>query len=286
MSSDDLEALVARALATAGLEILDLSVHGATVRLPGGPEHDLGFANLRRLLAASPPERAEAVVDRFVGRWVERARAPRSEAEAPRQLFPRLLSPGTSGPGLAAPWVEPLAGGSLLLGLAVDDFDAVKLVTLLDFPRWRLSLAEAKSLAMRNLEASSAKLGEALIARSDPSAPFEVSEGDGYDAARLLLVHRWAPQARGVLALVPTRDLLLAVPVLGPAWWRAAMAEAMARLAWAQEAFQALPYPLSPHLFWRSEGMLERLPVTRTEEGQIAVHMPETVAAVALGEDA
>lgn len=279
MSHDpSVESAVARALAEAGVQIVDLDAEGALVRLGEGPEHSLRFSNLRRSLAVSPPDAAPAVIARFVRLWIEQIRhPPAAPSDAPRDLIlPRLLAPGSADGGLGAPWVEPLAEGHLLLGLCVNGAETTRMVKLLDFPRWGLSVADTKARALARLEQGSASLAAELAGRADPLAPAELSLGDGYDAARLLIAHRWFPAARGLLAVAPCRDLLLVAPVADPATRDRALAVALRWRAWAASAVHSLPYPLSPQLFWRSEGLLAVLPVT--DGPRATLHVPPEVA--------
>lgn len=287
MSTDggSLEARVAAALVEGGAEILEIGAEGALARLPDGEERALRFGNLRRSLAVSDPARHDAVIARFLRLWLAGAPQERGVEPADR-LFPRLLPPGSADGGLAAPWVERLAGGHLLLALCVDAPETVQLVKMLDFPRWRLGVAAAKAAALDRLAQRSAPLADELAARPDPNAPAEIALGDGYDASRLLLAHRWFPTARGVLALAPSRDLLLVAPVCGPRHWPAALDVALGWVRWASAEIHALPYPLSPRLFWRSEGLLEALPLAEGPDACAAPVLSDAVARAALGEHA
>lgn len=288
----ELQAMVARALLASGLEIVEMGEGTAVVRLPEGEEHTVGFANLARTLALAPPEDRPRVLERYVRGWLDQAR--RAALDQPRsvdalQFYPRLLSPGDPALKLGSLWAEPIVEGALHYALAVDEPDAIRFVGPLDLPRWQLPLLEVKRRAMENLVRSSAPLVEAVRARPDPWGPFEVSTGDGWDGARLLIAHLLAPPGRGVLALAPARDLLLCVPVRDPAAFPAARAEAIARRVWAERAVRELPYPLSPELFWCSEGLLERLPILSDAEGlpvaPPSLSLSDRVAALAIGED-
>lgn len=269
---------MAAALVAAGQEILHIDAEGATVRLPGSEDlRDLRFANLRRALASASEAEVEALVAHYVAGWTGRLpTGPDGE-----RLLPRLLPPGTPSTGLSAPWVEPLADGHLLLALARDTPTAVRWVTPLELPRLGMPLAAARRLALENLDELSTLARQAVVAGGDRVV---LDSGDGYDAARLLLLPGWLPAVRGVFAVVPSRDLLLAIPVGGRADLPDALRAAAQLQVRAEALAQRLPYPLSPQLFWRSEGLLARVPTSR-QDGSVALTLPEEVARAAVGED-
>lgn len=276
---DALELAVARALVAAGLEILDLSASGATVCWPGEDEvRDLQFANLRRALAGASDSDAPRILQGYLAGWTRR----RETAPETERLMPRLIPPGTTASGLSAPWVEPLAEGHLLFALAQDSAASVRWVTPLDLPRLGFPLAELRRRALENLDAASEAARRAVASARGEVA---LDSGDGYDAARLLLLPSWAPGVRGFFVVVPSRDLLMALPVLGRADLPEALTAAVALRARAETLSRRMPYPLSPQLYWRSEGVLERIAVVH-EGGVSTVHLSKIAAAAAAGEDA
>lgn len=286
--TSDLQVMVARALLASGLEVVEMGEGTAVVRLPEGEEHTIGLANLARTLALTPDADRPRVLERYVRGWLDQAR--RAALDMPRpldaiQLFPRLLAADDPGLSVGSLWTEPLVEGELLYALAVDEPDAIRFVSMLDLPRWGLPLVEARRRAMSNLVRSSAAVAVAVRERGRPFAPFEVSTGDGWDASRLLIAHQLVPGGRGVLALAPARDLLLCVPVREPGDWGAALSEAMLRRSWAERAVYELPYPLSPELFWCSEGVLELVPVVEGPAGRAIAQPSDRVLALASGQD-
>lgn len=275
-----LESLVAHAIAAEGLEILSLDAEGAEVRLPGAEAVSaLRFANLRRLLAALDEAEHPAAVASFTRRWTEAARragAPAAEQDPAANLMPRVVAPGEA-PGGVGPWAEPLAGGALQLMLVFDRPESVRFVTPFDLPRWRLGLREARAAALQNLEARSQTVRdglEAALAEARAPVTLRVETGDGYDAARLLLIQRWMGATRGALVVAPCRDLLVVVPVFGRDSLRSSLE--LATRAWleAQTQVRRRPYPLSPRLFWRDERALEALEIRADERGAVAVELP------------
>lgn len=274
--SASLEALAARALAGRGVEIAEVDAEGFTVRR-GGLEGRLSLANLRRQAAACAAEDLERVVARWA-EGVEEGLAGAGQADSTEvlRLFPRLLGTNLSASGLAAPWVEPVADGTLYLGLAVDGLDTVRLVRPLDLPRWGVSVAAARARALQNLAASSVEIQAKARAVSAWDVPFVVETGDGYDASRLLLAHTWFPEARGVLALIPSRELLMVMPVDSLEALRARLEPMSRAWAWVQGAIDGLPWPLSRLLYWRSAELFAPVGL-RLVEGRLEVSVPEDV---------
>ena len=67
-------------------------------------------------------------------------------------ILPRITAPGDPK-SLSAPRVSPLADGALWLTLSEDRSRTVRFIKPMDFVRWRLSLADARSKAIDNLHA-------------------------------------------------------------------------------------------------------------------------------------
>ena len=285
--TDSLEALVARALVAEGLEIESLDAAHAAVRLPGQEAaSELYFGNLRRILATTEEARHGDVVARFVRSWRAMSEPGEPDATEDRRLFPRVAAPGTLD-GMAGPWAEPLADGALQLMLVVDLPDALRYVRPLDLPRWQLGLADARARALRNLSATSAPLAASVRASASASAPIRpivIEEGDGYDASRVLIAHQWLDGARGVFALVPSRDLLILIPVWGAGTLDRSVHVALEAWSAAQRTIHRLPYPVSPNLFWRSDGLLTRVPVAEDDDGALVAHLPLAASRAILGD--
>lgn len=265
------ESLVARALVDAGLEIVDIDASEVRVRQPGAEALcTLGLANLRRLLAAAAPDDHPAVVAEFVGTAVRALAEPRARGP----LLPRLL-PGGPDPRVEAPWTAELAGGRLRLALVEDREDRVRFVQPFDLVRWKLSIGEARERALRNLRGRSA--AASLDAWDGIAGAWRLEVGDGYDAARLLVAEQFFPEASGVMAVVPSRDLLGLVPVEGKHGVEAA------GLLWReiQAMVRHLPYPLSRDLFWKSRGgPVEWVRVLAGEDGRVALVLPRDLARI------
>ena len=165
------------------------------------------------------------------------------------EVLPHLRPPGSGGP-----WRRVLVDDLLDLCLVEDGAVTMRYLQPMDLVRAELSLSEVDALCMDNLFARAPQAGWAV--REDlGSGVVECRVGDGHDAARALICHRWFPAEERVLFLVPSRDHLWAVP--GSTSEAEAVASTLRPLARAV-AIEA-SYPLSDAVFVNTGGRLEVL---------------------------
>ena len=233
----------------AGFELRALDAGVARLGRPGEEAvYELGLKNLRRLLAALPPEQHASAVASFVVGAGEGAQAEVVEVGLDR-LLPRIVGEEPD----PRPWRRPLAGGALHLQLALEGEHTLRLLGPMELVRSGHGVRACEVAAMKQLAARSVG-----IQPLDYGGGMSGIEGDdGLDAARLLLAERWGQGGRGVLAVVPGRDLLVFTPVVGPR--SAAIALDMG--VWAAQAVQEQPWPLSAGLFWKYSGGLARVEI-------------------------
>ena len=262
-----LEALVVRALVAQGVEVEDVSAWGVRGRLPGRPEQvELGFGNLRRVLAQVTEADVAVVVDSFALAAVDGAHGVVGPPEL-QKLMPRLSLPARDPDDVA--WYNDLAGGALRMMMVVDQPRLVRFVRTWDLVQWGLSVHRARAAALENLYRSAPDA--ALVPLPDLEGGVDVSVGDSYDAARLLVLDRWVPDPRGALVVVPARDLLWVAPVVGPSSLDvAAILIAEARAAWSD-----VPYRLSTQLYWHSEGAVHPIPLHDDGRGRVTIEVPD-----------
>jgi hypothetical protein len=133
----------------------------------------------------------------------------------------------------------------LVVVYVIDDAHAMVFLSRAHLQRWRKSETDIHNLALANL------------ARLDPAerdrlravaAPLRVAVGDGYDAARVLLLEA----TDGLLVSVPDRDLL----------WVGGEADAdlVGLMADAREIAARAPHPVSARVYRLSDGLLEAVP--------------------------
>jgi uncharacterized protein YtpQ (UPF0354 family) len=204
-----------------------------------GQEVPVGLSAVFRRAAAFPSTCPE-LVDRLVAEVREhglyRVDDLEFAAAAPR-LLPQVRS---------RPWLEQRGcfGDSglvhrplhrdLVVVYALDDGQSMVFVCRAHLQRWRRSMDDLHNLALAN-----------LAARSDPGQlqipadqPVLLRSGDGYDAARALLL----PPQEGLLVAVPDRDTL---------WFRKGDGgDLVALMATTEELARRAAHPISPQV-WR-----------------------------------
>ena len=136
-------------------------------------------------------------------------------------------------------------GGDLVTVYVVDDTKSMVFVCREHLRRWRKQVEDVHHLALANL----ARRGPALPAPADE--PYVVRSGDGFDAARVLLLE----PREGLLVAVPDRDTLWVGPEQGQD-----LARLMATMEDVQEHSQ---HPVSAQLYRVTGGRLEPVPARR-----------------------
>lgn len=121
-------------------------------------------------------------------------------------------------------------GDSLVEGMIAFDWQkGLKIVMVLDFERsmrfvrteeierWEVEPEQLREQAMKNLASKTGPLWEGVLNQARKSKVFKFAEMDGYDASRILLPDLYERVSRAldstkIVAILPTRDLLAAVP--------------------------------------------------------------------------
>jgi len=128
----------------------------------------------------------------------------------------------------------------------VDDSNCMVFICRAHLKRWQKDVADLHNLALGNLR----RLGSNGL---DPSTdgPVLLQSGDGFDAARLLLLE----QQEGLLVAVPDRDTL---------WAGAPDGQNLEQLmAATEELAEKATHPVSPSLFRVTDGRLEAVRESR-----------------------
>lgn len=210
------------------------------------------------------PDSFAATVDRLVGEIREHL-ASTSDLlfdEAIDILLPQIRSEdwirGNSpafGPGSLVR--EELLEG-LCLCFVLDEGDSMVFLTEGHLRAWGIDTAAVKNLAMTNLRrlaSSSSELG----LESGAAATQIVSQGDGYDAARMLLaLERDVDDVGGLVFAVPDRDTL----VVGRK--DTGLAQLMSAV---DDEFERSEHPISPDLYEIRDRRLARLPAAESTSG-------------------
>ena len=137
----------------------------------------------------------------------------------------------------------------LVVVYVIDDAESMLFVCRAHLNRWRKTDQDVHNLALANL----APRGRPELQKSDPSESVLVRSGDGFDAARVLLLEA----TEGLLVAIPDRDTL---------WVGAAEGQRLEQLMAATEAIaDSSPHPVSPHVFRVTDGQLAALPARTAE---------------------
>jgi uncharacterized protein YtpQ (UPF0354 family) len=130
----------------------------------------------------------------------------------------------------------------LVVVYVIDDPHCMVFVCRAHLQRWRKSELDLHNLALANL----ARLGNAGLDKVGAAAePLLLQSGDGYDAARVLLLD----QVDGLLVAIPDRDVL---------WVGNEKGQDLAELmATTEEIARTAAHPVSSHLWRVRAGQLE-----------------------------
>lgn len=143
--------------------------------------------------------------------------------------------------------VHRALGGELVVVYVLDDSADMVFVCRKHLQRWRRSEADLYELARANLKARGAPLPSEL-----PPEGIVLHSGDGFDAARLLLL------------LGAEEELFVAVPDRDTLWISRGARVDIARVAAAAEAVAAhAPHPISDAVFRVTGGQLAPVPALR-----------------------
>lgn len=135
----------------------------------------------------------------------------------------------------------------LVVVYVIDDPHCMVFVCRAHLQRWRKTENDLFHLAVGNLSRlGGPTLGE-LAGAGDPVL---LQSGDGYDAARVLLLE----QTEGLLVAIPERDMLWVGPETGQ--------NLEQLMATTEEIARSSSHPVSPHLWRVKDGQLQNVPAT------------------------
>ena len=135
---------------------------------------------------------------------------------------------------------QPL-NDDLVTVYVIDDPHCMVFVCREHLRRWRKSEADVHNLALANLQRLG---GDGLLAETVGKEPVVLQSGDGFDAARVLLLE----QAEGLLVAIPDRDTLWVGPAHG---------QNLEQLMATTEAIaQQASHPVSSQLYRVTDGRL------------------------------
>ena len=254
---DDFRAAVAAQLAAAGFTVLDWERTGVNVRpAAGGDGQYIGLANLYRRAKADDPATWPELVHGFLDRLshTKAQDIPTDLATVADKLRPRLGQPFDRDQ--AHPWGIPLPGTGLEITLVIDFPQTMAFVTDDMLKKSRKKGEDLLDFALENLRAATP--GDYFERASDELDIYLGHAGDGYDAARALMVEELMPESpAGFWVAIPSREELAVWPVSFAALGRVHVLK-----MFAEENFRAHAYPVSDEVFWVWHGTWYRFGIS------------------------
>jgi hypothetical protein len=264
-------AAVTHALAALGYAPTTWETDGVNVRGPGRADDQyVGLSNLYRRAKAADRAEWPAMIRAFlenVTGALAGPKVPDDLSAVTAQLRPRLGRP-FARQGKVHPWGVPLPGTGLEINLVIDFPSTMAYVTDEMLRKTGRTGEDLLDVALANLRAGT------------PAAFFEpVSDeldiqvghtGDGYDAARALLVEDLLPpSSAGFWVAVPSREELAAWPVSF-----AALSKVHVLKLFARDNYREHAYPVTDEVFWVRGGAWHPFGI-RVDEKDVTVTPPD-----------
>lgn len=278
---DDFRAAVAAELLAVGDVVVGWEPDGANVRPRGATEPQyVGLVNLHRRASAAPAAEWPAMIREFLDHRAELLKTttlPDDLTTIAGRLRPRLGRPCDRS-DKTPPWGLPLPGTGLEINLVVDCPHGMVYVTQPMLTRSRKKGEDLLDVALDNLRAATPP--DYFERASDELDIYIGHLGDGYDAARALLIEELMPDApAGYWVAIPSREELAVWPVSFPALGRVHVLK-----MYAEENFEKHAYAVSAELFWVWHGAWYPFGVTLGEDVVLDAPEPFGHALQALGE--
>lgn len=266
---DEFRTVVVVELAAAGLTATDWEQNGVNVRpVAGGDGQYIGLINLYRRAKAATQAEWPAMVREFIERS-SRSKLqdiPTDLCGVSDRLRPRLGQPFDRRQ--AHPWGIPLPGTGLEITIVIDYPQTMAFVTAEMLAKSRKKGEDLLDVAMENLRAATPA---DYFERASPELDIYIGHvGDGYDAARALLVEELMPESpAGFWVAVPSREELAVWPVSFPALGRVHVLK-----MFAQENYREHAYPVSDDVFWVWHGTWYRFGIA-LKGNDLVIDAPE-----------
>lgn len=265
----DFRDAVTEQLTSTGFAVIDWEAAGVNVRpAVGGDGQYIGLANLhRRAKAADRREWADMIrgfLDRLTGAKAQDI--PTDLGTVTARLRPRLGRPFDRGQ--AHPWGIALPGTGLEITLVIDFPQTMAFVTDEMLKKSRKKGEDLLDVALENLLAATPD--DYFERASDELDIYVGHAGDGYDAARALMVEELMPDSpAGFWVAIPSREELAVWPVSFPALGRIHVLK-----MFAEENYREHAYPVSDEVFWVWRGVWYRFGVSLKGE-DLVIDAPE-----------
>ncbi|MBA4065072.1 MAG: hypothetical protein C0501_15425 [Isosphaera sp.] len=264
-------AAVTHALAALGYTPTAWEPDGVNVRAPGRTDDQyVGLANLYRRAKAADRAEWPAVIRAFlenVTGALSGPKIPDDLSAVTAQLRPRLGKP-FGRHGRAYPWGVPLRGTGLEINLVVDYPNTMAYVTDEMLRKTGRAGEDLLDVALANLRAGTpADFFEPVSGELDIHVGHT---GDGYDAARALLVEDLLPPSpAGFWVAVPSREELAAWPVSF-----AALSKVHVLKLFARDNYREHAYPVTDDVLWVRDGTWHPFDI-RVDDTDVTVAPPD-----------
>ncbi len=269
-------AAVTHALNEFGYTVAEWETDGVNVYPPDesdrSPEsrHYIGLSNLYRRAKAAERSEWPAIIREFlehVSGSCNAATIPNDLVSIGKLLRPRLGQP-FSREARAYPWGIPLPGTGLEINLVIDYPNTMAYVTEDMLKKTSQSAEDLLDLAFDNLRQSTT--GDFFEQVSDELDIFVGHSGDGYDAARALLIEDLLPEtSAGFLVAIPSRDELVVWPVSFKALEKIHVIK-----LFAADNYRDHAYPITDDVFWLWHGTWYAFGI-HIDEKEITISPPE-----------
>jgi hypothetical protein len=238
---------VTHALAELGLGVASWEADGVNVRSPArcGVQY-VGLAKLYRRAEVQAKAEWPGLVREFLEHVTAALAGPKLPDDlmtVSGQLRPRLGRP-FSREGKCYPWGIPLPGTGLEINLVIDYPNTMAYVTEEMLARTGEAGEDLLDLAVANLKSHTP--GDYLDRVTGGLDVYVGHTGDGYDAARALLVEDLMPESpAGFWVALPSREELAVWPVSFPA-----LEHVHVLKLFAQDNYRRHAYAVSDEVFW------------------------------------
>jgi hypothetical protein len=264
-------AAVTVALAGMGYAVVEWEPDGVNVIAPDRDgEQYLGLANLYRRAKAAEKAEWPQMIREFLGHVtgaISGPKIPDDLTTVADQLRPRLGKP-FGREGRAYPWGVMLPGTPLEINLVIDFPHTMAYVSDDMLAKTGKAGEDLLDLALANLKADTA---EDFFERvSDELDIYVGHTGDGYDAARALLIEDLLPESpAGFWVAIPSREELAVWPVSFDALSKIHVIKMFAR-----DNFREHAYPVTDEVFWLWQGTWHPFGI-KIDEHNVTVSPPD-----------
>jgi hypothetical protein len=272
-------AAVTHALADMGYAVASWEADGVNVRASArSGEQYVGLSNLHRRAKGAEKAAWPAMIREFLEHVTGALSGPKIPDDlmtVANQLRPRLGKP-FSRESQTFPWGIPLPGTGLEINLVIDFPHTMAYVTEEMLKKTGKGGEDLLDLALANLKADTP--ADFFDKVSEELDIFVGHTGDGYDAARALLVEDLLSESpAGFWVTVPSREELAVWPVSF-----AALSKIHVIKLFAQDNYRDHAYPVTDDVFWLWRGMWHPFDI-RVDEQNITISPPEEFMAALKG---